>query len=466
MRKFWGSILLLVLSHASFAQDTAINPSKISKLPSADKIIAIVGDNIILQSDLEGELQELQTQSNTPLPQNAPCAILEQMIAQKALVIQAERDSLPVSDDEVEGDLENKIRGFINEYGSQQKLEQIAGMSVYQLKEKFREPIREQLLADAERKKIIDEVKITPTEVEDYFNHIPKDSLPFFESEVEVGQIVITPKADPEVEEYTLNQLKGIKKQIDDGSASFVTMMNLYSQDPSSKQNDGTFTITKGDKTIDPNFMAAAFRLKNGEISDPVKSKFGYHLIQMVRREGDNAEVRDLLLIPDITSIDLKKAENKLDSIRADIIAGKLSFGEAAVKYSDDPNAKMYAGMFAGPDGSTFLTIDQLDPGVVLAIDSLKPGQITSPTTFTDDYGKKSTRIIYLESRSKPHRENLNDDYDKIQQQALQQKQYAALSKWFSDKMRTFYIMVDNDYKNCTDVEKWAQESELANKGD
>jgi peptidyl-prolyl cis-trans isomerase SurA len=464
MKKLLASVLFAMLGlSAAFAQDSSIN---VSQLPVADKIIAIVGDNIVLQSDLQSELLKLQQESTTPIPPNAPCAILEQIMAQKALVLQAERDSLPVSDDDVQGRLENQIRGFINMYGSQQKLEEIAGMSIYQIREKFREPIREQLLAKAEQDKINGEVKITPTEVKEYFEKIPKDSLKFYESEVQVGQIVINPKASREVEKYTLSQINDLKKQIDEGKYSFVTLMNLYSQDPGSKRNGGIFTVTRGDKGTDPNFLATAFRLKDGEVSSPVKSTYGYHLIQMVKRQGDNAQVRDLLLIPDITSGDLKNALDKLDSIRSNIIAGKTNFAEAATEFSDDPQAKMTAGMFALQDGSTLLTINQFDPGVVLTIDSLKVGEISRPTVFTDpNTNKQSTRIVYLKSRTKPHRENLEDDYSKIQEEALREKQYEALDKWFNEKMSTFYIMVDKDYQDCKNVEKWATASKTADIG-
>lgn len=462
MKFCFFSIVVLLLACGGYAQQN-LSGAALQRFPVADKIVAVIGDNIILQSDIQAQLDQLQRESSRPLPPDAGCALLEQMIAQKALVIQAQRDSLPVSDEDVEGQLENQIRGFINMYGSQKKLEEVAGMSIYQIREKFREPIRERILAEEERKKIVDAVKITPTEVQEYFNRIPKDSLKFFPSEVQVGQIVIYPKASPEVEQYTLQQLQNFKKQIESGQQDFVTLMNLYSQDPGSRQNNGIFTISRTDKNIDPNFLAAAFRLQDGEISDPVKSKFGYHLIQMVHRQGDNAEVRDLLMIPPITSADLRAARKKLDSVRADIIAGKMSFGEAAVKYSDDPSAKLYAGMITSPDGSTYLTVDQLDPGIVLTLDSLKPGDISQPAEFTDPYGKKAVRIIYLKSRTQPHLENLRDDYNKIQQQALQEKQYAALDKWFREKMPTFYIWVDPDYQHCQNVEQWAEASQKAN---
>ncbi|MHB1920602.1 MAG: peptidylprolyl isomerase [Chitinophagaceae bacterium] len=421
-----------------------------------DKIVSIVGDRIILKSDVDGQYEQLKKEGNSlPPEQEAKCAILEQMMAQKALVLEAKRDSLPISDDEVEGDLDNRIQYFLHLYGSKQKLEEITGQTIYQIKENFREPIRENIMAAAMRKKIIDEVKITPTEVKDFFDHTPKDSLTFYPSEVEVGQIVINPKPSREMVDYAISQIKKIREEIVSGQETFQTQMILYSKDPGSLRNDGLFTITLGDKNMDPHFMEAAFRLQDGEISPVVKSQFGYHLIQMVKREGDNAQVRDLLIIPEITSEDIRGALNKLDTVRSDIIAGKISFGAAAVAYSDDPDAKLTAGMLTNQSGSTYLTIPQLDQGLVLMIDSLKPGDISRPMTFTNAQGNTAVRIIYLKSRSRPHQENLRDDYSRIQEKALQAKQYKALDAWFNKNIPTFYIMLDKQYQSCPNLEAW-----------
>lgn len=426
--------------------------------PTADRIVAIVGDKIILQSELEGNLAQLQRENNNaPLPPDTKCALLEQIMAQKVLVLQAERDSLPISDEDVNGAVENQIRAFIEMYGSKEKVEEVAGKSLYQIREDYKEPFRQRLLAEAMQKKINAEVKITPSEVQAYYEKIPKDSLIFYESELEVGQIVLNPKPSRELEKYAIDQLNEFKRQVETGERKFETLANLYSEDPGSKNNGGQYTLNRTEKQWDPDFLAAAFRLKNGEISPVVKTQFGYHIIQMVNRQGDNAVIRHILIIPKIVTADVNAALKKLDSIRAEIIAGKLTFGEAATKFSDDKNAKLTAGMFTNPrDGSTYLSIDQIpDKEVVLMLDSLKPGDISQPFTSHDQMGKIIARIIYLKSRSKPHRENLQDDYSKIQQRALQEKQAKAVDKWFLSKIPTFYIHLDDEFKNCSRLEKW-----------
>ena len=427
--------------------------------PAADKIIAIVGDKIILLSDLQNTLVNQQKQYPN-LPANADCMVLEQMMSQNVLTLQAEKDSLPVSDDEVEQQLEHRVRYFESLYGSQQKMEQVLGMSIYQIKDKYRKDIKDIMLAQAEQKKIVDAVKITPTEVEQFFKSIPTDSLPFFKSEVEVGQIVINPKPTPDVVEYIKNQLRGMREEALSGKRSFQTLANLYSKDLAT--GGKILTVDRTQHNYDPQFVAAAFRLKNGEISPVFKSQFGYHIVQMVSREGNIAKVRHILLIPPTTQIDIARATGKLDTIRTNILDGKYTFGEAASLYSDDDNiqtgTKNTGGMFIMPDGSTFMSVDDLDPGIVLMLDTLKVGHVSAPVVYTPNEHmpeQQSVRIVYLKSRSKPHRESLSEDYSRIQAQALQQKQSKELNDWLEKHASDYYLQVDPRYAGCANIAGW-----------
>lgn len=215
--------------------------------------------------------------------------------------------------------------------------------------------------------------------------------------------------------------------------------------------------MNRSDKQWDPAFFAAAFRLKEGQISPVIKTNFGYHIIQLVSRNGDDIVIRHILRIPQITDTEAKEAVAKLDSVRDKILAGSIGFGEAVAKYSDDPNAKFTAGRLLGRDGSTFLTIDQLDKELVLLLKNtgLKAGEISKPTVFTDERGKKGVRIVDLISKSEPHRENLKDDYNKIAQRALEEKKSEALQKWFNSKLPSYYVLIDSDYNNCANLAKW-----------
>ncbi len=440
------SFLLLLMVSAFIAE---AQPQKIL----ADKIAGILGDKIVLRSDLVNYIDDMKRQGGD-VPADAECVLLEKMLADKALVLQAEKDSLPVSDEEIEAELDQRIRYFINQYGGKEALEQIAGRTIYQMKEDFRQSIRERRLADAMRNKIVENVKITPNEVKAYYDKIPKDSLMFYESELAIGQIVVYPKAGRELEKFAQDELADYKRQIESGQKSFETLARLYSEDPGSKQNGGRYEINKNEKHWDPDFKNAAFRLKEGQVSGIIKSKFGYHIIQMVSRNGDDAVIRHILKIPQITEDEITIAKVKLDSIRAKLIAGTLKFGEAVDKYSDDENSKFTGGMITGRDNSTFVTIDQLDKDLVASLDKLKIGEFSQPAEFTAEQGKKGVRVVYLQNRTAPHRENLKDDYNRVSQRALDEKKEQVFMKWFQAKLPTYYIMVDDEYKSCESIKK------------
>jgi len=426
----------------------------------ADKIIATVGDKIILKSDIDNSIHDMQRQG-VDVPANASCLLLQQALAMKALVLQAERDSIPVSDEDVEAEIDNKIRYFINQYGSKEILEQVAGKTVFQLKEEFRPVFREQKLAQGERDKIVGDVRVTPKEVEAYYAKIPKDSLHFIESRIEIGQIVMYPKPTRELDQYAIDQLNQYKKEVENGSRTFAELASQYTDDPGSKNNGGQYEINRNEKQWDPVFLSKAFSLKDGQISNVFKTKFGYHIIQMVSRRGDDATIRHILKIPQVSSIEINKTKEELDSIRTQLQKGTLTFGEAVQKYSEDDNSKFTGGLIAGPDGSTFLSIDQLqDKDLVLMIDSLKVGGYSQPTEFYDPSAqKKAVRIVILKSKSEPHRENLKDDYNVLSQRVLEEKKNDVLDAWFSKHIPTFYINIDKKYQTCPELKTWVESS-------
>jgi peptidyl-prolyl cis-trans isomerase SurA len=418
----------------------------------ADKIVGIVGDKIVLRSDLVNYIDDMKRQG-TDVPADAECFLLQRMMAEKALILQAEKDSLPVSDDEVEAELDQRIRYFIMQYGGKEAFEQIAGRTIDQVKEDFRKSIKEGRLAGAMRKSIVENVRITPTEVKQYFERIPKDSLRFYETELVIGQIVMYPKAGRELEKFAQDELVDYKKQIESGLKSFETMAKLYSEDPGSKQNGGRYEINKNEKQWDPDFKNAAFRLKDGQVSPVIKSKFGYHIIQMVSRSGDDAVIRHILRIPQITEEDIDITKGKLDSIRSKLIVGTITFGEAVDKYSEDESSKFTAGLINGQGGS-FVTIDELDKDLVRDLNKLKVGEYSPVLLFKDDREKAGLRIVNIRSKTEPHRENIRDDYNKISLRALEEKKNQTLTRWFETKLPNYYIMVDKDYQECESIRK------------
>jgi peptidyl-prolyl cis-trans isomerase SurA len=452
-----NKILLAVISCLVLTTSWA-QPKKVL----ADKIVGVVGNKVVLKSDIDNSIIDMQRQG-MELPPDARCLTLEQSMGVKALVLQAEKDSIPVTDEEVETDIDNQIRYFISQYGSKDELEKVAGKSVYQLREDFKEGFRDRKLASAMRNKIVEDVKITPNEVKHYFEKIPADSLLLYESEVEVGQILVYPKASRDAEQYCIEQLAEYKKQIESGKKSFANLAAIGSDDPGSKDRGGQYEINRNQKDLDPTWLSKAFTLKEGQVSNPFKSKFGYHIIQLVSRAGDDAVVRHILKIPQVTQYEMKDGFDKLDSVRANLISGTLMFGTAVAKYSEDEASKFTAGMIQGRNG-TFLTIDQLDKDMVAMMQSLKVGEYSKPVEYTDDRGKRGVRIVYLKTRTEPHRENLKDDYSKVAQRALEEKKEDVLEKWFNNKIKTYHIHVDDEFKDCQAMQKWIEASQSTGK--
>lgn len=428
----------------------------------ADKIVAKVGDKIILHSDIINAVSDMKRQGGA-LPPNPECALVEAQLIQKSLVLQAEKDSLPVGEEEIEAQLDNQIRGFVMQYGSREILEEVAGKTVYQLKEDFRDAFRERNLADQMRRKIIENVKITPTEVRAYYNTIPKDSLPFYESELEISEIVVFPKSNRDVESYVTRELSDFKKQIEAGTKKFEQLAKQYSEDPGSKENGGQYSLNRNDKFWDPTFLATAFKLKEGQVSSVIKTKFGLHILQMVSRSGDDAVIRHILRIPPVTSDEVNEAIEKLDTVRAKLLAGTMGFGEAVNKYSEDEGSKFSGGRVQARDGSSYVTIDQLDKDMVISLKNMKVGQFSQPQSYTDERGKKAVRIVFLQSRSQPHRENLKDDYSKVSNRALEEKRQETLETWFRTHIPNYYISIDKEYAECESVKEWVVHAVVSN---
>lgn len=418
----------------------------------ADKVVAVVGDKIVLQSDIDNTISDMERQG-MPLPENPECMIMEQAMAMKALMLQAEKDSLFVSDDEIDAMIENQIRGFIAAYGSKEELERVAGRTIYQLKEDFRTNFRERRLAENMRNKIVDNIRITPQEVRAYFESIPPDSLPLYESELEIGQIVIYPKASRDVEEYTIEQLNEIKKQAEAGR-DFGVLANMHTEDGGSRDRGGLYEINRTQRDLDPVWLSKAFTLKEGQISMPFKTKFGYHIIKLESRYGDDAVVRHILKIPKVTQVEIREGLQKLDSIRAQLITGNMDFGTAVSKYSEDEMSKFTGGWINGRNGN-FVAIDELDKSMIPILTDLKVGEYSQPMEFMDERGRRAVRLIYLKTKTDPHVENLKDDYNRIAQRALEIKKEKAIDDWFENRVKQFYIRVDERYQNCEVLQKW-----------
>lgn len=427
-----------------------------------DKVAAVVGKNrIILQSEVDAQVASAL--QNTPEADEAAlrCEIMEQMILQKMLVEQAERDSVVVSEEDVEAALDNRVRYFVGMLGSKEKLEEVSGKTIFQLKESYRDMTRENMMAERVQGQLLQSVKITPAEVRAFFNTIPTDSLPYFPAMVEMGQIVINPPTNPELDLYARNKLDGIRKDIVENKKDFEMMASMNSDDPGSRDNGGRYDgVSRKGGGWAPEFVAAAFKLQNGEVSPIVKTQFGYHIIQMVKRRGDEADVRHILIKPEHTSADYKAAFLKLDSIRSELIAGKYSFQEAVGKYSQDEMSTRTGGMILDAQtNSSLMEIEKLDPAIALMIDTMKVGSYSQPQVFDNGRGDKSCRIVYMKNITKPHKANLIDDYARIQDIALQQKKSKKLLDWVAEKSPTYYVKIAPEFATCKQLDNYVKNS-------
>jgi peptidyl-prolyl cis-trans isomerase SurA len=414
----------------------------------ADKIVAVVGDHIILQSEIQNSIKDILGYGGE-ITDSTACLLTEQALILKILMLQAQKDSLVVTDDEVEAELDQRIRYLINQDDIDTKL-------IYKLKDNVRNAVKERRLAEAMQEKILENVKITPAEVTAFFERIPKDNLPFYQSGLEIGQIVLHPRPSPDMDRYTYNETYRYKKQVEYSVTSFAQLVAKVSEDMVSKERGGIYELERNDKTWDPALLTAIFKLKEGEISVPIRTRLGFHLIQMVEKGGGNAVIRQILRIPPIADADIHLAVNRLDSIRSKIISGEMSFNQAATDYNENEAGNFPVYRF-DRDGSPYIPVDQLDKEMAATVNKMNPGDISQAVIFTGQQGRKGVRLIYLKSRTKPHRMNLKDDYSKISQMALEEKRRVVLYAWIQARIPTFYIMVDNAIAaDCPQIQKFA----------
>ena len=447
MQKLLFSLLFTLIFQSTFSEDSI--PAKKGYL--LDKVDAIVNDKIILRSDIENQLDLLSLRGEEE--QMNRCQLMKQLVYNKILTTQALRDSLPLADEEVEEELNRKINYFINIAGSQEAFEEYYHKSVDQIKDDYREDIREQMLAGRMRSKIVGDIKVTPSEVKGFFDKLSKDSLPYFNATIELQQIVMKPRVSDEQQKAARDKAQEILDRLKAGE-NFELLANLYSEDIGSAQMGGLLDwAPRG--TYVKDFEGAAFKLKANEISDLVITPFGYHIIQMIERRGDNIQVRHILIRPQTTSKDAEYAQAKLDSVRNDIVSGKISFFDAVKKYSQDEQSKNVGGSILNNEtGGTILEVDKIDPNLYLLADTLSIGGITPALMYQTDDGTPAFRIVKLVSKSEPHVADIKVDYDKMQNAARNDKEEQILNRWFTKNMKKTYLMITDDYTQCDDLKQ------------
>ena len=422
-----------------------------------DKVVAVVGKNIILQSDIENQYIQYRVQGLAAgTGKEIRSRILEDLLLQKLMLNQAEMDSITVTDDQVEADMEQRIRYFIARIGSQEKLEEQFGKSMAEIKDEVRQARRDQMLQEQVQAKIMQNVTVTPKEVKDFFHDIPKDSLPTISPSYEIVQIVKRPPVSIDEKLQVKDRLYQIRKRILEGESSFSTMAVLYSEDPGSARQGGELGFA-GKGVYATEFENVAFNLRDGEISDVVETEFGFHIIQLIERRGETINCRHILLTAKVPVEALEKAQNQLDSVAQLIRNGDMTFEEACKKFSDDDSKSNGGYLTNAVSGGNWLSLQDLQElegsypeykNLAFVISRLNVGEVSDPLPMTTNENNDAFRLVMVKRKTEAHQANLKDDYSLIQNWALGQKRQEAIGKWVKDKAAKAYIRLDESYKN------------------
>ena len=443
--------LVLLFTSTCFAQNNKL----------VNKVLAQVGDNIILLSDIE--IQKLQAkQSEMEVDFDFSCSVLEQLMVQELLVNQAKLDSIPVSDEQVDAEMENRLRIIEKDMGGRDKLEEYYGKTTTQIKEEFRSVIKDRILAQEMERSITNGISVTPKEVSSFFEALPKDSVPFINMKLSFQQIVIYPDINAEDNKRAFNELNEVLDLIVIGGKSFETMARIHSDDPGSASLGGKIEASRG--MMVPQFESTVFKLKVGEVSDIIETQYGYHIIKLISRKGDDYTCLHILNMPEFSNDAINNASVKMDECYKRLNENEITWNEAIYIYSNDDRTKQNSGIITNPITGDQLwdmeDLNQVDQQIYLLTDAMEKGDITSPNLYVDIYERKQgIRIVRLMERFTPHIANINDDYSLIKAAAENDKKERIMGTWIDSKISNAFIRVDESYSKCDFSHKWFSNS-------
>ncbi len=420
-----------------------------------DKVIAQIGDNIILLSDIQAEKK--QAISDGTKESEAECVVLEQLMFRELLINQAKLDSIEISDQQVDSEMENRIRMIENQIGSREKMEAFYGKTSTQIKEEFRPIIRERLMADEMERVITKDISVTPKEVQQFYSTIPKDSIPLINSQLSFQQIVQYPEITKNDKKVAFDKLQEIRSAILNGK-SFETQARIHSMDPGSAPMGGKIEASRG--MMVPTFEAAVFSLNSGEVSDIFESPYGYHIVKLISRKGDDYVCQHILIIPEFNPVALEKAATMMDSCYNLLTNHKITWENAVLQYSTDEATKQNKGIITNPISGEqtwdMEDLNQVDQQIFLLTDALEKGEFSRPNLYTNIFERKQgIRIVRLLDRTEPHKANLTQDYALIKRAAENDKKQKIINQWVKSKLSNAYIKIDTEYQNCTFKHNW-----------
>jgi len=443
-------------------EEVAIEPVKDSvtfKRIKLDGIAAVVGDYVILESDIEKTLIDLKSQGAST-EDITRCSLLGKLMEDRLYAHQAVQDSILVSDDEVNATGDRQLQSLVQQIGSMDKV-----LKYYKKEDEasFREELfkinKLRMLSEKMQGSIVSEIEITPEEVRQFFNKIPEGERPVFGAEMEIAQIVKSPKPSEEEIQKVIDRLNEIKADVDDNDASFSVKAILYSQDPGSKSKGGFYSITK-ETGFDKTFKDVAFSLQEGEVSEPFETQFGYHIIFIEKIRGQELDLRHILIQPEISDDALLEAKTELDSIRAKINEGKFTFAEAALNFSDEKETKFDGGLLRNPTNfDSRFELTKMDPSLYNQVRNLKDNEVSYPIREDDPRGgPPKYKLLKVTNRYDEHVADFAKDYIKIQKLALTEKQFEAIKDWMDEHIEDTYISVNDSKKDCDFTNKWVKE--------
>ena len=438
-------ITLLAISLGVSAQE---------KKQKVDGVIAVVGEYVILDSDIDKTTLELKSQG-IDTKEISRCQLLGKLLEDKLYAHQAVQDSIVIADKEVNSKLDEQVAYMVEQLGSMEKVIQYFKKSTEQdFRSELFEIIKVNKLTSEMQKKVVDEVIITPEEVRNFFKAIPKADLPVFGAEMEVAQIVVKPVVSQEAKQKVIDQLKAIKKEVQEG-ASFFGKAVLYSEDKGSSSNGGFYKMDRKTQFV-KEFKDVAFSLKEGEISDPFPSDFGYHIIYLEKIRGQEVDLRHIVISPIVTEEALKVAKEKIELIQKRITDKEITFAEAARTMSEEKETRNDGGLLTNPKTQdTRFELTKMDPTLYSQVANLKDNEISRPIIDEDRTGGKFYKIVTVTNRYEEHTADYSKDYTRLKELALKEKQIKAIAKWSEEKIKETYVKVNGEYRDCTFTNNW-----------
>ena len=434
-------------------QPTAVDSVQRIKL---DGVNAVIGDFVILNSDIDKQFTQLEA-GGISIEDISRCQLFGKLLEDKLYMHHAIQDSLEVSDVEIKSYVDQQLQGFAEQIGSMEKLvAYYKKSSEKQLRDDMFELNKNNKLAALMQQKIGEEIEVTPEEVRQFFNTIPEDQRPLFGTEMRVAQIVVIPKTTKVEVDKVINRLKEFRADVLDNGASFTTKAVLYTEDPGSKRTGGKYTLNRKRPVMAKEFREVAFSLQEGEVSEPFKTDFGYHIIQLEKIRGQEYDVRHILLRPKTTADAVQDAKEKLEKVRKSIVAGDITFEDAAKEASDEKETKFDGGQLRNPETQDYnFELTKMDPELYSQIQNLKDNEVSPVLNDEDRINPIKFKIVTVTGRVDEHEANFAQDYLKIKALALQEKQLNAIAKWQEEKILDTYIKINGALRDCDFNNNW-----------